>query len=81
MPLLRCSELEKKHPRRKNSDDKTILRSLADFDNAQISGVNVMVLQNGKIIDYGGPIEKLSDNAGYINGGYFLKENCEFRVR
>ena len=48
---------------------------------AMFNKTNVTVWQNGSIIDYGGPIEDLTDIAVKINDGYFLKEWCEFRVR
>jgi len=41
----------------------------------------VIVYMNGKILDYGGVIEENSQYAVKINGDYFLKETCEFRVR
>jgi len=60
--------------------DKT-LKSPADFDNAMYLAVPVSVWQNGEIIDYGGPIQKHTTEAVYINNGYYLKATCEFRVR
>lgn len=58
-----------------------ILKTSADFDNAMFFGVNVIVWQDGKILDYGGIITKHSDGSVYINDGNFLKVNCEFKVR
>lgn len=57
------------------------LRTPAEFEEAIKSGVKVMVMQKGKLLDYGGPIERYSEDAVYIDGGYFLTMNCEFRVR
>jgi len=57
------------------------LQSPADFEEAMNTGVKVMVMQKGKLIDYGGPIERYTEDAVYIDGGYFLTMNCEFRVR
>lgn len=58
-----------------------ILHSPADFDNAMFTGANVIVWQNGEIIDYGGPIQKYTEEAVYIQDGYFLKALCTFKIR
>ena len=58
-----------------------ILRSPADFDNAMYIGVPFSVWQMNEIVDYGRPIERHTDEAVFINGGYFLKMNCIFKVR
>jgi hypothetical protein len=60
--------------------DKT-LKSPVDFDNAMYFAIPVTVWQNGKLIDYGGKIERHTDEAVFINDGYFLKDVCEFRIR
>jgi len=53
-----------------------------DFDNAMYFGVPVSVYHlDGELSDYGGLIEKHTENCVYINGGYFIKENCIFKVR
>lgn len=57
------------------------LLSPFDFDNAMFFGVPVAVYQEGEQIDYGGPIEKHTEDCVYINGGYFIKDNCQFKVR
>ncbi|MFD0682426.1 MULTISPECIES: hypothetical protein [unclassified Paenibacillus] len=57
------------------------LNSPADFDNAMFLGVPVTVYQESEIIDYGGVIEKHTEDCVYINGGHFIKENCQFKVR
>lgn len=57
------------------------LRTSDEFEEAVKTGVKVMVMQKGKLLDYGGPIERYSEDAVYIDGGYFLTMNCEFRVR
>lgn len=41
----------------------------------------VIVYMNGRILDYGGVIEKIDEFSVKINGDYFLKETCEFRIR
>ncbi|WP_240414979.1 hypothetical protein [Paenibacillus periandrae] len=53
----------------------------ADFDNAMFFGTNIEVFQNGEPIDRGGQIEKHTEDCVYINGGFFIKENCDFKVR
>lgn len=58
-----------------------ILLTDADFDNAMWFGWHVEVWQHGQLIDYGGKIEYHSADAVKINGAYFLKSTCEFRVR
>lgn len=57
------------------------LKTPADFEEAMKSGVKVIVMQKGQLLDYGGPIERYSEDAVYIDGGYYLTMNCEFRVR
>jgi hypothetical protein len=58
-----------------------ILRSPFEFDNAMYFSVPVTIWQEGSIIDYGGQIEKHTEDAVWINGGYFLKAHYEFRIR
>jgi len=58
----------------------SILKHKIDFDNARYFRFHVAVLQNGRIIDYGGVIESHSDESVIINGGKYLKANCEFKV-
>jgi len=58
-----------------------ILRSEADFDNAILFQIKVIVWQQDKILDYGGTIEHHTHDSVYINGIYYLKATCEFRVR
>ncbi|MDF2657779.1 MAG: hypothetical protein K0Q94_570 [Paenibacillus sp.] len=57
------------------------LQNHVDFDNAMYFSAPVTVWQNGTILDYGGQIEKHTDDAVWINGGYYLKAVCEFRIR
>jgi ABC-type sugar transport system ATPase subunit len=57
------------------------LRSPAEFEEAMKTSVKVMVMQKGKLLDFGGPIERYTEDAVYIDGGYYLTMNCEFRVR
>ncbi|WP_036713500.1 hypothetical protein [Paenibacillus ehimensis] len=42
---------------------------------------DVTVWQDGRILDYGGPIESQTEHSVAINGANYLKENCEFRIR
>ena len=58
-----------------------VLQTPADFAHALWHGLPVEVWQNGELIDYGGPIEKLSKIAVKINDSWYLREFCEFRVR
>lgn len=58
-----------------------VLRMPVDFDNAIFMGIPIIVWQDGEILDYGGEIEKHNDEAVKINGAYFFKNTCEFRVR
>mgnify|MGYP001388035644 CR=1 FL=1 len=58
-----------------------ILKTDADFDNALMFGWRIEVWQDGELIDYGGPIEAHTNDAVKINGAYFLKATCEFRIR
>lgn len=59
----------------------TILKNPVDFDNAMYFGIPVSVWQDGELIDYGGKITKQTEDAVYINDGYYLKSVCEFIVR
>lgn len=58
-----------------------ILTTRAHLEAAMHNKSNVNVWQKGRIIEYGGAIESLSDDAVKINGDYFLLEACEFRIR
>lgn len=58
-----------------------ILLSSADFDNAMFFGANIEVYQKDEPIDRGGQILKHTDDCVYIGDGYFIKENCQFKVR
>lgn len=58
-----------------------ILLSSFDFDNALYFAAPVSVWQNGKILDYGGQIDKHTDEDVWINGNGYLKSTCEFRIR
>ncbi|ULL16789.1 hypothetical protein DVH26_21480 [Paenibacillus sp. H1-7] len=59
----------------------SILKHKIDFDNARYFRFLVAVWQNGRIIDHGGVIESHSEDAVIINGGKYLKTNCDFKVR
>ncbi|CAG7609251.1 hypothetical protein PAESOLCIP111_01148 [Paenibacillus solanacearum] len=59
----------------------SILKHKIEFDNARYFRFHVSVWKEGRIIDFGGVIESHSDQAVFINGGKYLKANCEFKVR
>jgi hypothetical protein len=48
---------------------------------AMFNKTEVFVWQQGKILDYGGLIEAVTENAVTINSEKYLKATCEFRVR
>ncbi len=58
-----------------------VLKNPADFDNAILFQTPVQVWQNGEIIEYGGIIEEHGIGSVKIQGNYYLKSTCEFRVR
>lgn len=60
--------------------DQPLLHPI-DFDNAMLLAIPVSVWQQGKILDYGGLIEKNKKESVQINGGLYPKMFCEFRVR
>lgn len=57
------------------------LRTSVDFDNAMYFGLKISVWQSGNIIDYGGSIQKHTDESVCINDGNYLKATCEFKIR
>jgi hypothetical protein len=59
----------------------SILRTSADFDNAMMFQLNVIVWQDGEIIDYGGNIESFTDASIRINDCHYFRTSCEFKVR
>lgn len=48
---------------------------------AQYNRTPIEVWQQGKIIDYGGQIERVTEDAVWINGGRYLIAVCEFKIR
>jgi hypothetical protein len=58
-----------------------ILSTDDQFQAAIFNRTDVIVYQNGKIFEYGGPIESYSELAVKINGESYLKAVCEFRIR
>lgn len=58
-----------------------ILSTHAHLEAAMFNKSNVDVWQYGELIDYGGQIEKLTDDVVTINGNHFLIATCEFRIR
>jgi hypothetical protein len=59
----------------------SILRTSADFDNAMIFQLNVIVWQQDEIIEYGGKIESITDASVQINECHFFRATCEFKIR
>jgi hypothetical protein len=59
----------------------TVLKTDADFYNAMLFGLRVTVYQDGEILDYGGVIKQFSEHSVTVDEFFFLRENCEFKVR
>jgi hypothetical protein len=59
----------------------SVLRTSADFDNAMMFQLNVVIWQDDEIIDYGGKIESNTDASVRINECHYFKATCEFKVR
>jgi hypothetical protein len=59
----------------------TVLVTPEKLNSTLVNQLPVVVYQQGKLINYGGPIHSLTDIAVKINGSYFMRMNCEFRVR
>ncbi|MGO4374494.1 hypothetical protein AB4Z21_27815 [Paenibacillus sp. MCAF20] len=51
------------------------------LDNGEPQYINVITWQDGEIIDYGGLIEQQDELTVTINGMYYVKTACEFKVR
>ena len=58
-----------------------ILRTDHHFQVAFYNKVPVTVWQQGQILEYGGPIDKISDLSVWINGAAYLRVAYEFKVR
>lgn len=58
-----------------------ILKTDADFDNAILFQLPVIVWQNGEILDYGGVIQEHTSKTVRINDDWYVKCVCEFRIR
>lgn len=58
-----------------------LLSTDAHLQAAMFNKTSVSVWQAGKLLEFGGPIEKISTDAVTIQGGRYLKATCEFRVR
>jgi hypothetical protein len=56
-----------------------ILSSDNHLQAAMFNKTEICIWQQGKILDYGGLIEAVTDNAVTINGQKYLKATCEFR--
>lgn len=57
-----------------------LLSHPVDFDNAMLFAVPITVWLNGEILEDGKPIEKRTDDTVYVNGYYYLINNCQFKV-
>lgn len=58
-----------------------VLSSGAHLKAAQFNRTPVEVWQHGQLLEYGGPIEKITGQAVWINGNGYLRAVCEFKVR
>jgi hypothetical protein len=58
-----------------------LLSSDDHLQEAMQNQTEVIVWQNGNIIDDGGTIERITDGAVWINGGCYLKIYCKFSVK
>ncbi|MBB6670263.1 hypothetical protein [Cohnella nanjingensis] len=48
---------------------------------AQHNQSDVSVWQRGKIVYYGGPIERISSEAVWINSGMYFKATYQFKIK
>lgn len=62
-------------------DSGFVLRTTHHLQVAMHNNLPVEVWQLGELLDYGGPIEKISKNAVTINGAKWPLATCEFRIR
>lgn len=53
----------------------------ADLDYCIFLKKAINVWQQQELIDYGGVPEEYSDEAVKINGAYYLRSACQFKVR
>jgi hypothetical protein len=51
------------------------------FQVAIHNGLPVEVWQQGQIIDYGGPIDRITEDTVWINGCHYVIAVCEFKIR
>lgn len=58
-----------------------ILTTDADFDNAIMFQLPIIVWLKNEVLDYGGTVQKFNDDAVMINEVYFMRDSCTFRVR
>lgn len=52
-----------------------------EFESAMNNKQNVIIFQDGKIINYGGLIDDYTDKAVKIDGSWFIKQLCDFQIR
>lgn len=57
------------------------LRTSADFDNAMMFELDIIVWQDDKMIDHGGKVDKVTDKSIRINDVYYFISSCVFKVR
>jgi hypothetical protein len=58
-----------------------VLRTDHHLQVAMHNRSSVDVWQKGQLLDYGGPIEAISEQAVTINGVKYWRATCEFRIR
>jgi hypothetical protein len=58
----------------------TIIKTDADFENCILFQIPLDVWFEGEV-EYGGIVEKYTNDSVKINGAYYFRENCVFRIR
>jgi hypothetical protein len=58
-----------------------VLRTDHHLQVAMHNRSHVEVWQQGHLLDYGGPIEEISEQVVKINGVKYWRATCEFRIR
>jgi hypothetical protein len=53
----------------------TVLDTPEKLNTALVNQFPIMVYQQGKLINFGGPIQQLTDIAVKINGSYYMRVN------
>lgn len=82
MALFECYNIPKLLVRVSSMfNEGKVLKEDIDFDYAIVFKVKVIVWQQDEILDFGGIIEDYNKDTVKINGTYFMRNACEFRVR